>query len=218
MKILIFGATGMVGHGVLRECLLDPAVETVVSVSRISTGAENPKLIEILRNDYLNYSGLEDRLSGLDACFYCLGVSSVGMEAEQYHTITYDYTVAAANFLAGLNPGMTFIYVSGAGTDSSEEKGAGWARVKGAVENALFRLPLKAYAFRPGAIVPMHGVRSKTLLYNAIYSALGPALRLLHVLLPRHILTTEQIGRAMLKVARNGAPVKILESPDIAAI
>jgi uncharacterized protein YbjT (DUF2867 family) len=216
MKVVLFGASGMVGQGVLRECLLDPGVESVLAIGRSATGQHHAKLREIVRADLFDYSDVEADLAGYDACFFCLGVSSTGMSEEAYRRVTYDLTLAAAQALVRLDPGMTFIYVSGAGTDSSEHGRVMWARVKGATENALLRLPFKAaYMFRPGVIRPLHGARSKTRLYRALYLAAGPLLGALQALAPRHVTTTEQIGRAMLAAARNGAPRSVLETADI---
>ncbi|SOD26495.1 NmrA-like family protein [Variovorax sp. YR752] len=219
MKILIFGATGMVGQGVLRECLLAPDVESVVAVGRNATGQQHPKLRDLVHNDMYDYSAIEPQLQGFDACFFCLGVSSVGMKEPEYKRITYDLTLAAATVLARLNPAMTFTYVTGAGTDSSERGSSMWARVKGATENALLRLPFKAaYMFRPGMIQPLHGIRSKTPLYDAAIVVLRPVLGLAHSLWPNKVTTTEKIGRAMLAVARNGAPKVLLDPADINAL
>ena len=219
MKVLLFGGTGMVGQGVLRECLLDPDVALVQTVGRSATGAQHAKLREVVHKDMSRYDEIEAQLAGFDACFFCLGISSVGMEEAEYTRITYDMTMAAAETLSRLNPGMTFIYVSGASTDSSERGRLMWARVKGRTENALQRLPFKAaYAFRPGIIQPLHGVRSKTPVYQAFYVAAKPILSLAHWLLPSVVLTTEEIGRAMLVAAKRGAPTAILESRDISAL
>jgi uncharacterized protein YbjT (DUF2867 family) len=218
MKVLIFGATGMVGQGVLRECLLDPGIEGVTTVGRTATGVTHPKLTEMVRRSLLSYSEVESDLSGLDACFFCLGVTSAGMSEEQYARVTYDITLAAARTLSRLNPGMTFIYVSGAGTDSSEKGRIMWARVKGKTENAVLALPFKAaYAFRPGVIQPVHGERSKTAMYRVLYSMTKPLLPLLLRLFPGSILTTEEIGRAMIAAARQGFPKRVLEAADIRA-
>ncbi len=206
----------MVGQGVLRECLLDPDVERVLSIVRAPTGQSDPKLRELVHKDFFDFSGIESELAGYDACFFCLGVSSVGMKEADYRRITYDITMAAARVLARLNPAMTFIYVSGLGTDSSESGRTMWARVKGKTENDLLRLQFKAaYMFRPGAIVPLHEVKSKTRIYQGFYALLGPLMPLLYKLFPQYVTTTEQIGRAMLKVARQGAPKAILETADI---
>jgi uncharacterized protein YbjT (DUF2867 family) len=219
MKVILFGATGMVGQGVLRECLLDSGVEQVLSVSRSSTGQHSPKLKEILRKDLFDLSGLESSLSGFDACFFCLGVSSVGLSPEDYHRLTYDLTLSVANTLVPLNRGMTFIYVSGTGTDSSEKGRSRWARVKGATENALLRMPFKAaYMFRPGYIHPMHGVVAKTKWVNSFYAVLGPLFPVIRRLAPKYVTTTENMGRAMLHAARHGAPKQVLESNDINAL
>lgn len=215
MKVVLFGASGMVGQGVLRECLLDPGVEQVVSVGRSATGQQHPKLREIVHANLLDYSEIEKDLAGCDACFFCLGVSSAGMTEEQYSRITYDITVAAATVLARLNPQSTFIYVSGAGTDSTEQGRSMWARVKGRTENAILKLPLKACMFRPGMIQPLHGIKSKTGWYRAFYALTAPLLPLLKILVPDSLTTTEQVGRAMIAVARKGAPQRILETTDI---
>jgi uncharacterized protein YbjT (DUF2867 family) len=219
MNVLIFGATGMVGQGVLRECLLDPDVQLVQTIGRSATGLEHAKLREIVHQDMTSYASLDVQLFGCDACLFCLGVSSSGMKEHEYERVTYGITMAAAEALSRLNPQMTFIYVSGAGTDSSEHGRIMWARVKGRTENALLRLPFKAaYMFRPGLIEPLHGVRSKTPAYRIVYALVGPLLPLLRRAFPNSILTTEQIGLAMLSVAKHGAQKRILESKDIRAV
>ncbi|MGJ7602794.1 NAD-dependent epimerase/dehydratase family protein [Variovorax sp. LT1R20] len=219
MNILIFGATGMVGQGVLRECLLASDVERVVAVGRNATGQQHPKLQDLVVKDMYDYSAVEPQLQGFDACFFCLGVSSVGMKEDDYRRITYDLTMAAATVLARLNPGMTFTYVTGSGTDSSERGSSMWARVKGATENALLRLPFKAaYMFRPGIIQPLHGVRSKTPLYHSVYMVISPLLSLAYRFWPDKVTTSEQIGLAMLAVARGGAPKVLLDPVDINAL
>ena len=216
MPVILFGASGMVGQGVLRECLLDPEVTSVLSIVRSSTGQQHPKLREIVHKDFFNFSSIESELSGLDACFFCLGISSAGMSEEEYRRVTYDIALAAAQTLAKLNPNMTMVFISGAGTDSSERGRVMWARVKGQTENALLRLPFKAaYMFRPGVIVPLHGIKSRTLLYRIPYLILAPILPLLKRLFPKYVTTTEKLGRAMLTAAKRGAPKKVLESADI---
>ena len=216
MNVLLFGATGMVGQGVLRECLLDPDVRSILSIVRTATGQQHPKLRELVHSDFYDYSAIENKLTGFDTCFFCLGVSSTGMQEERYRHVTFDLTLAAAQTLVRLNPRMTFIYVSGAGTDSSERGRTRWARVKGATENALLRPPFKAaYMFRPALIVPLHGIRSKTRLYRMIYAGTGPLLPVLYRRFPKYVTTTAQLGRAMLKVAKHGAPKKVLENSDI---
>jgi uncharacterized protein YbjT (DUF2867 family) len=216
MRVLLFGATGMVGQGVLRECLLDPDVESVVAVLRNASSRQHPKLRELLHRDFLDYAPIESQLAGFDACFFCLGISSAGMSEENYLRITFDLTLAAARALAKLNPNMTFIYVSGAGADSSERGRSMWARVRGKTENELLGLPLHAaYIFRPALIVPLHGIQSKTRLYRAFYALLGPLLPVLQGRFPRYVTSTEQIGRAMLKVVKRGWPKRVLETYDI---
>jgi uncharacterized protein YbjT (DUF2867 family) len=171
MKVIIFGATGMVGQGVLRECLLDPDVRRVLSIGRSATGQRHEKLRELIRADLLDYSAIENELRGYDACFFCLGITSLGLSEEQYRRVTYDITMAAAKALAGLNPDMTFIYVTGVGTDSTEHGRTMWARVKGETENALLRLPFRAaYMFRPAAIQPLHGITFEELAQNGLAS------------------------------------------------
>jgi uncharacterized protein YbjT (DUF2867 family) len=219
MKVIVFGATGMVGQGVLRECLVDPEVESVLVVGRSPVGQRNGKLREILHSDFLDYETIESELAGYDACFSCLGVTSLGLSEERYRHLTYDITLAAATTLARLNPGMTFIYVTGAGTDSTEQGRAMWARIKGKTKNDLLKLPFKAaYMFRPGAIQPLHGVRSKTTWVQGILVVGGPLLTLLKKLAPKYVTTTEQVGRAMITVARQGFPKPVLESEDINAV
>jgi uncharacterized protein YbjT (DUF2867 family) len=216
MQVLIFGATGMVGQGVLRECLLDPDVSVVQTVGRKATGVKHPKLREIVHPDLMHYAEIEDELRGFDACFFCLGVSSAGMSEPEYERLTYGITMAAAETLSRLNPNMTFTYVSGAGTDSSEKGRIMWARVKGRTENALLRLPFKdAYMFRLAGLVPMHGERSRATATRVAYSLIKPLAPLLRRIFPRYIVTTEELGRAMLRVAKGGAPKKVLESADI---
>lgn len=219
MKVLLFGATGMVGQGVLRECLQAADVECVLTVGRTATGQQHPKLRERVHPDLLDYRAIESELKPFDACFFCLGVSSAGMTEAAYARLTHDVTLAAAQTLARLNPLMTFVYVSGAGTDSTEQGRSMWARVKGKTENALLRLPFKAvYLFRPGMIQPLHGVRSKTAAYRIAYTLLRPLLPLLRALLPKVVLSTESMGLAMLAVARHGAAKPVLEAGDISAM
>src|SRR4051794_40600673 len=219
MKVILFGATGMVGQGVLRECLLDAGVESVLVVGRSPTGQQHAKLHEIQHDNFMDFSRIESELKGYDACFFCLGVSSVGMDAERYRHLTYDITMAAAKTLARLNPGMVLTYVTGRGTDSTEQGSLMWARVKGKTENDLLKLPFKAaYMFRPAGIQPLHGVRSKTAWINAIYVVAAPLLSYLNRVAPAYMTTSEQLGRAMIKVARDGYPKPVLESEDINAI
>ena len=219
MKILIFGATGMVGQGALRECLLADDVTLVQTVGRTATGQQHSKLRELVRQDLFDYAGVEAELENFDACFFCIGVTSSGMDEAQYTRLTHDLTLAAAQVLARLNPQMTFVYVSGAGADSSETSTTMWARVRGRLENALRRLPFKAvYVFRPGIIQPLHGIRSKTGSYRWFYTLSRPLLPLLRAMMPNTVLSTEIVGRAMLAVARHGAPKALLEAADISAL
>ena len=217
MNILLFGATGMVGQGVLRECLLAADVQVVQTVGRSPTGTQNPKLREVVHQDLFHYDAIAEKLSGFDACFFCLGVTSSGKAEADYERVTYGITLAAAEILCRLNPQMTFIYVSGAGTDSSERGRSMWARVKGKTENALLRLPFAAYMFRPGIIQPLFGEKSKTALYNVVYTIGKPLLPIFKKFFPDSFLTTQQVGLAMLGVARNGYPRRILETKDIRA-
>lgn len=216
MDVLLFGATGMIGQGVLRESLLDEDVRRVVTIGRRGSGVAHPKLREIVREDLYDYSGLEPDLSGLDACFFCLGVSAAGMSEAAYRRVTCDLTLAAARFLASVNPGMTFIYVSGEGTDARGR--SMWARVKGETENALLALPLRATMFRPAFIQPMHGERSRTPSYRILYAVMAPLVPLVRRLVPRWFTTTEQVARAMLRVAKEGAPKPALGTTDINAL
>jgi uncharacterized protein YbjT (DUF2867 family) len=215
MRVLIFGATGMVGQGVLLECLRDHEVEMVATIGRSATGIRDAKVREIVHRDLMNYSGMEASFSGLDACFFCLGVASSGMKEVEYERITHGFTLAAAETLARVNPGMTFVFVSGAGSDASGKSRVMWARVKGRTENDLLRLPLNAYVFRPGFIEPLDGIRSRTPSYRAMYRVMGPLLPVLQRVFPKQILSTREIGQAMLAVARHGYSARILEAKDI---
>jgi uncharacterized protein YbjT (DUF2867 family) len=216
VKVVLFGATGMVGQGVLRECLLAPDVESVLAIVRSSSRPQHAKLREIVEHDLSDLSAIEARLSGYDACFFCLGVSAVGMKEEEYRRLTFDLTVSVARTLAKLNPTMTFIYVSGAGTDSTARGRQMWARVKGRTENTLLEMPFKAvYLFRPAYIQPLHGVRTKTAWYGAVYAVMRPFYPVLKTLFPNYVTTTECVGRAMLKVTKRGLPKPVLENRDI---
>jgi uncharacterized protein YbjT (DUF2867 family) len=207
VKILLFGATGMIGQGVLRECLLDAGITEVVTVGRSRVGKEHPKLRDLLMADFASLD-----LTGFDACFFCLGVSAAGMKEEQYRKITFDLTLSIARPLAAANQKMTFIYVSGQGTGSSKMM---WSKVKSATENALLELPFQAYMMRPGFIQPMHGIQSKTTLYRIVYKLGTPLYPLIRKFFPKNLTTTEQMGLAMIAVARAGAPQRILEGADI---
>jgi uncharacterized protein YbjT (DUF2867 family) len=216
MKVLIFGATGMVGQGVLRECLRDTAVDRVVTVGRMATGQADPKLDEIVLADLFAVETIEGQLRGFDACFFCLGVSSIGVAEADYTRITYDLTVTVAELLARLNLGMTFVYITGAGTDTSEQGRLMWARVKGRTENALSAMPFRAtFMFRPGFIQPMHGIVSKTGWYRAAYAITAPISGLLGRLAPGAVTTTENVGRSKIAVAREGYSKPVLDNADI---
>jgi uncharacterized protein YbjT (DUF2867 family) len=219
MRVILFGATGMVGQGVLRECLLDPDVDHVLVVGRSASGTQQAKIEEIVHADLFDLSAIADRLRGYDACFFCLGVSAAGMKESDYARVTYDLTLSVAATLVRANPAMTFIYVSGAGTDSSERGRMMWARVKGKTENVLLQMPFKAaYMFRPGYIQPLHGIRAKTGWYNTMYAIMAPLYPLWKTLLPNAVTTTEQLGRALIEVGKRGNPKRVLESRDINGI
>ena len=213
MKVIIFGATGMVGQGVLREALNADDISQVLAVGRTPLAINHPKLDVLVLSNLLDYSPVQDSLRGFDACFFCLGASAMGLDEAGYTRINHDIPLAAAHTLSSLNPQLTFTYVSGAGTGSQS---AMWARVKRRTEQDLLALPFKAaYMFRPGVIQPLHGVRSKTPAYNIFYTLTGPLLSLARRLLPRHVLSTEELGVAMLEVVRRGAPKAVLETGDI---
>jgi uncharacterized protein YbjT (DUF2867 family) len=219
IRPVLFGGTGMVGAGVLLECLEDSRVQSVLAIGRSPTGRTHPKLREILRTDFFNYDSLRSEFASCDACFFCLGVTSVGLNEAEYTRLTYDLTTAAARAMAAVNPNMTFCYVSGVGTDSTERGRTTWARVKGKTENAILALPFKAaFMFRPGFIQPVKGVRSKTAWYQAAYDVLGPISPLLLRLAPNQITTTARLGRAMIRVADSGFEKRILHPREINAL
>jgi uncharacterized protein YbjT (DUF2867 family) len=219
MKVVLFGATGMVGSGVLLECLDSPRVSSVLAVGRSSTGVHHDKLREILHRDFLDFASLSDRFTGMDACFFCLGVSSAGMKEADYRRLTYDVTLAAAKVLVAASPQLTFVYVSGEGTDSTEQGRSMWARVKGKTENDLLAMPFKAaYMFRPGYIQPLRGVRSKTPVYQVIYNVAGLLYPLFRGIIPKYVTTTVNVGVAMIEVAANGYSRPIVPTSEINAI
>lgn len=219
IKTIIFGATGMVGQGVLQECLRSDHVASVLLVSRSALGLKHPKVKEILHHDFFDFSAIESQLKGYNACFFCLGVSSAGMKEETYAQLTYSLTTAAAKVLLINNRDMTFIYVSGTGTDSTEKGRTMWARVKGKTENALLAMPFKqSYMFRPGYIQPLDGIRSKTRLYNIMYTIFKPLYPVFKSLFPNRLTTTQKVGLAMIQAVRCGYPKNILESADINAL
>jgi uncharacterized protein YbjT (DUF2867 family) len=218
MKVVLFGATGMIGSGVLLECLRDPRVEKVLVVGRSRVERADPKLTQLVHGDFLRYDGIRAQLAGYDACFFCLGVSAVGMSEADYHRMTYEITIAAAEALFAVDPELTFCYVSGASTDSTEKGRMMWARVKGKTENRLLAMSPKSYMFRPGFIVPIEGVRSKTRIYALIYDITRPLYPVLKRLFPNSVSTSDGLGRAMIAVADRGHPKRILEIPDINAL
>jgi uncharacterized protein YbjT (DUF2867 family) len=219
MNVILLGASGMVGQGVLRECILDPDVRSILAMGRSGSGKQHEKLRDRIVDDMSDLAAVEADLAGLDACFFCLGISSAGLSEADYRRVTYDLTMNVARALVKASPQMTFIYVSGTGTDSTTRGRSMWARVKGETENALLELPFKAsFMFRPGFIQPLHGIVSKTRLYRAIYGVMGPLYPVLNALMPSYVTTTEQVGRAMLEVAKHGAAKRVLENPDINAL
>jgi uncharacterized protein YbjT (DUF2867 family) len=217
MKVLLFGATGMVGQGVLRECLRDDRVTEVLAVGRTPVGRTHPKLRELVHADLFDLAPVADRLAGVDACFFCVGVSSAGMAEADYRRLTFELTTAVARVVAEAAPGSTFVYVSGAGTDDTGRSRMMWARVKGATENALRELPLRTWFFRPGYIQPLHGITSKTPLYAAAYRVIAPLYPVVRRAVPGHVTTTEAIGRAMIAVADRGYERQVLLNADINA-
>jgi uncharacterized protein YbjT (DUF2867 family) len=215
MNIVLFGATGMIGAGVVLECLADPRVTSVLVVTRSPTGRAHPKLREVLHADFLNYEALRADFATCDACFYCLGISSIGMDEAAYTRVTYDMPLAAARVMVAANPQMTFCYVSGVGTDSSEQGSTMWARVKGKAENALLALGFRrAFMFRPGYIQPIGDVRSKTGWVQAAYFVLAPLYPLFGRLFPNSTTTTAILGRAMIQVVASGYSKPVLYSSD----
>jgi uncharacterized protein YbjT (DUF2867 family) len=215
VRSIVFGATGMVGEGVLHVALRHPGLESVLVIGRRSCGMKHPKLRELIHADFYDYSTIEKELVGYNACFFCLGVSSIGMKEEDYHRVTYDLTMQAATTLARLNPAMTFCYVSGAGTDSTEHGRLMWARVKGKTENHLMQLPFKAaYLFRPGFIKPLPGQKNA----YTISKILGVAFPLLKLALPNQVCTMDDLGTAMIQASKGGDAKPIVENMDIARL
>ena len=209
----------MVGAGALVECLADPRVESVLVIGRSPTGRTQPKLREVIHTDFFAYDALQAEFATCDACFFCLGVSSVGMSEDAYTRLTYDLTLAAARAMVAVNPRLTFCYITGAGTDSSEQGRTMWARVKGRTENALLALPFRAaFMFRPAFIQPVKGVRSKTGWYQTFYTIAAPLYPVLHGIFPQLTTTTASLGRALIQVAAVGYHKPILNSRDINAL
>jgi hypothetical protein len=214
LKVILTGATGMVGEGVLLECLSNPEVERVLVINRRPGGRSHPKLTEIVHADFFDLAPIESRLAGYDACFFCLGVSSVGMKAAEYRHVTYDLTLHVAALLVRLNPDTAFCYVTGAGTDSSEKGRVAWARVKGATENALLRLFKRGYMFRPGFMKPTPGQRN----VNKYYKYIGWFYPVGRKLFPGGFCTIREVGLAMIHAAGRGAEKSVLEVKDIIAL
>ncbi|MET7451868.1 NAD(P)H-binding protein [Streptomyces sp. NPDC005574] len=216
MRVVIFGASGMVGHGALRACLSDDDVTEVLVIVRTPLNLAHPKVREIVHSDFTDYADIQGELKDVDACFFCLGVSAVGRDEEEYTRITHDYTLAAARAVAAAGPSLIFVYVSGEGTDSTEKGRSMWARVKGRTENELLAMPFTAYMFRPGYIQPVNGAVSKTRLYRALYRVTAPLYPLLRRLIPGHVTTTDAVGRAMVAVTRlDGRGPSVLHNRDI---
>ena len=216
MKVIITGSTGMIGKGVLLECLDDSRVEEVLIVNRSSLGMEHPKLKEVLLKDFSNPSSIKDALKGYDVVYFCLGVSAGGMNEEDYTRITYGYTVYFAKAYKEVNPDGSFFYVSGTGTDSSEKGRMMWARVKGKTENDLLKMGFKnALMFRPGTIRPMRGIKSRTALYQRIYNVMNPFWGFLEWVMGDNLTNTTLIGKAMINAAIHGSPKVHLENKHI---
>lgn len=216
MKVIVTGATGMVGKGVLLECLDHSEISEVLSISRRTLGIEHPRLKELIHKDFSEFASVADQLTGYNACYACMGVSSAGMKEEQYTRLTYDYTLALAKELLAANPGMTFNYVSGVGTDSSEKGRSMWARIKGKTENDLLNMGFKqAYMFRPGAIIPLRGTEPSSKVYKVLIRNLTWLLKLMKKLMPDQVVDTTQIGLAMIHVTQSGYDKKVLTPPDI---
>ena len=216
MKVIITGATGMVGKGVLLECLDNDAVTAVLVVNRRTVDMQHPKLTEIIHKDFFDLSPISEQLAGYDACFFCLGISSFRQSEEVYTKITYDLTVNFAGALLKSTPGMVFIYVSGTGTDSTESGSTMWARVKGKTENDIIKMGFKdAYAFRPAYIKPESNTPSSTPIYQVLLSIFGVLHPVIKLLFPKYTTTTAQIGKAMIEVVQHGFERKQVESIDI---
>jgi uncharacterized protein YbjT (DUF2867 family) len=215
-KVIITGATGMVGKGILLESLDHPEINEVLSIGRNSLGIEHPKLKELIISDFTNLSVVKNQLTGYDACFFSLGISAAGLNEEQYKNITYDYTLSLAKTLFEINPKMTFNYVSGVGTDSTEKGRMMWARVKGKTENDLLKMGFKqAYMFRPGMIIPLRGIKSRTKMYQFMYDYFMWLVKIVKALSPNSVVTTTQIGLAMINSMFKEYPVNILTPKDI---
>jgi hypothetical protein len=218
IQAVIFGSTGMIGKGLLLECLDSADVKSVLVINRQAGGIKHAKLKEIIHKNFMDLSPLAAELANYNTCYFCLGVTSAGLPEEEYNKITFDLTVSVANDLLKINREIAFCYLSGAGTDSTEKGKMMWARVKGRTENALLAMPFKkAYMFRPGYIQPKRGIRSRTRLYNIMYAIFTP---LYYVLRPFKGLVTDtgSLGRAMIRAVASGYGKQILEVKDINAL
>ncbi len=216
MNVIVTGATGMVGKGVLLECLDHQSIDKVLVVGRNPVEIKHPKLKELIHSDFSDFSGVSEKLKGYDACFFCMGISSMGMKEADFKKVTYDYTLSLARELYTLNPEMTVTYVSGEGTDSTEKGRIMWARVKGKTENDLIKLGFKqAFMFRPGFIIPLRGIKSRTKGYQFVYDYFMWLVKLIRALAPNSVVTTTQVGKAMINSAIRGYPLNILKPKDI---
>ena len=216
MKAIITGATGMVGKGVLLECLDHEKVEQVLVIGRNPVGIQHPKLKELIHKDFSDFVSVKDQLKGYDACFYCMGVSSVGMSEADYNRVTYEFALALANVLVTINPEMTFNYVSGEGTDATEKGRSMWARVKGRTENDIIKAGFRqTFMFRPGAIIPLRGIKSRTKAYQFMYDYFMWLVKLIKTISPNSVVTTTQVGLAMINSVLKGYPVNIIRPKDI---
>jgi uncharacterized protein YbjT (DUF2867 family) len=218
VKIIVFGATGMVGQAVLAQCLADPEIDEVLVVGRTSVGRRDAKLREILHPDFLDFAALADDFAGADGCFFCLGVSSVRKSEAEYRRTTKDITLAAAEVMATAAPHVVFVYISGMGTDSTEHGRVMWARVKGETENALLAMGFQGYAVRPGAIQPIAGVKSKTWWYAAIYRVSGWLYPVLRKVAPNYVIRSDELAAAMIEIVRQRPSQRVLESKDLRAL
>jgi uncharacterized protein YbjT (DUF2867 family) len=215
-KVIVTGATGMVGKGVLLECLDHTSISEVLVIGRNPLNIIHPKLKELIHKDFTNFSNVQNQLTGYDACFFCLGISAAGLNEDQYTLITYNYTMALATTLFEINPEITFNYVSGQGTDSTEKGRMMWARVKGKTENDLLRLGFKqTFMFRPGMIIPLRGIKSRTKSYQFIYDYFMWLVKITKAISPDSVVTTTQIGLAMINSMLKGYPEKVLKPKDI---
>ncbi|NNF33982.1 MAG: epimerase [Saprospiraceae bacterium] len=216
MKVIITGASGMIGKGVLLECLDDPEIEEVLTIGRSLIDIVHEKLVQIKHEDFSSYDNISNQLNHCDACYMCMGISAAGLSEEKYSEITYDYTMALAQKLYELNPDMTITYVSGQGTDSSEKGRSMWARVKGKTENDLLKIGFnQAFMFRPGGIIPLRGIKSKTKSYQMFYSYFMWLIKLIKLIAPNSIVNTTQIAKAMIKVTKSGYHKNIIDPKDI---